>query len=100
MTFLKDHFPVQYKEYVKELLQEKHGKKNVNQRMPSSNAFKFKPKTTESLNTDTTKMTIENLKFIAKPAIESKVAREYLDNRKIPVESQKELWFVESAQSL
>jgi len=100
MTFLKDHFPVQYKEYVKELLQEKHGKKNTNQRMPSSNAFKFKPKTTESLNTDATKMTIENLKFIAKPAIESKVAREYLDNRKIPVESQKELWFVDSAQSL
>ena len=100
MTFLKDHFPVQYKEYVKELLQEKHGKKTENRRMPSANVFKFKPKTTESLNTVAPKMSVENLKFIAKPAIEVAVAREYLDNRKIPVEAQKELWYVASAQSL
>lgn len=100
MTFLKDHFPVQHKEYVKELLQEKHGKKTENRRMPSANVFKFKPKTTESLNTVAPKMSVENLKFIAKPAIEVAVAREYLDNRKIPVEAQKELWYVASAQSL
>lgn len=100
MTFLKDHFPVQHKEYVKELLQEKHGKKTDNRRMPSANVFKFKPKTTESLNTVAPKMSVENLKFIAKPAIEVAVAREYLDNRKIPVEAQKELWYVASAQSL
>ena len=100
-AFLKDHFPVVYREYIKEMLTEKHGKKPTDsRRMPSANAFKFKPKVVDSLNTKKDIMTIENLRFLAKPCSEVEEAREYLRNRMIPESAWTDLWFVPNAENL
>lgn len=100
-SFLKDNFPTVYREFVKELLLEKGGgRKKRERKMPSANAFKFTPRT-ENLNKKLDDvMTLENLKFIAKPCNEVSVAREYLEQRKVPEEKHNQLWYVESSQSL
>jgi hypothetical protein len=100
-SFIKDHFPTVHKEFVKELITEKHGKKKSdNRRMPSANAFKFTPKK-ELLNTEHKGvMSIENLKFICKNCDEVAIANEYLSKRQIPKHHYKDLWFTENPQSL
>lgn len=100
-SFIKDHFPTIHKEFVKELITEKHGKKRVeDRRMPSANAFKFTPKK-ELLNTTTKDvMSIENLKFICKSCDEVAVANKYLSDRMIPKHHYKDLWFTETPQTL
>ena len=94
--FLKDHFPVVHKEYLKEYLREK-GVKKKPQKMLSSNDFKFKPvvEGKGSLN-----MSVENLKAVCHSAWDKHVARDYLLDRKIPENLIKDLWFVENAQVL
>tara|TARA_Y100000385_G_C12890278_1_gene549687 strand:- start:146 stop:874 length:729 start_codon:yes stop_codon:yes gene_type:complete len=62
--------------------------------MPSANIYKFTPKE-EILN-----MNVDDIPAVCFPAMEKQVAREYLQNRKIPDEAIKRLWFVPSAQSL
>jgi hypothetical protein len=97
VNFIKDHFPVLHKEYIKEWLTEsgKKPKKHAsNHKMPSANVFKFTPKT-ELLN-----MIKVDLSAIMFPAKEKRVAREYLQARKIPEDKINDLWFVESAQTL
>jgi hypothetical protein len=97
VNFLKDHFPVLHKEYIKEWLTEsgrKPKKHASNHKMPSSNEFKFTPKT-ELLN-----MIKVDLSAIMFPAKEKIVAREYLQARKVPDNKIDDLWFVESAQTL
>jgi len=94
VNFLKDNFPVIHKEYLKEWLKESgRGKKRI-QKMPSSNEFKFTPKK-EILN-----MSVENLKAVCHNAYDRTVSRSYLQDRHIPDEKIKELWFIENAQSL
>jgi len=93
VNFLKDHFPSIHKDYLKEWLTET-GRKPKNQRMPSSNAFKFTPKT-EKLN-----MSVENLKAICHSAWDKIVSREYLQNRHIPDDIIKTLWYIDNAQTL
>lgn len=100
VNFIKDHFPVIHKEYVKEWLKESGRKPKVHasgHKMPSANTFKFTPKT--EINTKDI-MTVENLKFLMKPCNEVAVARKYLEDRKIPKEHHKELWYTENPQSL
>ena len=94
--FLKDHFPVVHKEYLKEYLREK-GVSKKPQKMLSANEFKFKPVVEEkgSLN-----MSVENLKAVCHGAWDKHVARDYLLDRKIPENLIKDLWFVENAQVL
>lgn len=94
--FIKDHFPVIHREYLKEYLQEKGVKKRP-QKMLSSNDFKFKPvvEGKGSLN-----KSVENLKAVCHSAWDKHVARDYLLDRKIPENLIKDLWFVENAQSL
>ena len=100
-SFLKDHFPTVHKEFVKELITEKHGKKkSENRRMPSANAFKFTPKRKLLNKVDDDTMSIENLKFLCKPTNEVAAAKEYLNARKIPEEHHKNLWFIENPQNL
>ena len=97
VTFIKDHFPVLHKEYIKEWLKEsgKKPKKHAsNHKMPSSNAFKFTPKT-ELLN-----MKKVDLSAIMFPAKEKHVARDYLEKRLVPSDKIAELWYVDSAQTL
>ena len=100
VNFIKDHFPVIHKEYVKEWLKES-GRKPKNHasghKMPSANTFKFIPKT--EINTKDI-MTVENLKFLMKPCNEVAVARKYLEDRKIPEVHFKDLWYTEHPQSL
>jgi len=97
VTFLKDHFPVLHKEYIKEWLTEsgKKPKKHAsNHKMPSANVFKFTPKT-ELLN-----MNKVDLSAIMFPAKEKRVALDYLEKRLVPADKIDELWFVPSAQTL
>ncbi len=89
--FLKDNFPMIHKEYLKEWLQES-GKKPV-KKMPSSNEFKFTPRT-DILNKH------EDLKAVAVPVLEKAIAREYLLDRGVPESKLKGLWFCDNAQSL
>ena len=95
--FLKDHFPVMHKEYLKEYLQEK-GVKPRAQKMPSSNSFKFTPKK-EILNKSDI-MSEENLKFLMKTCGEVPVARKYLEDRQIPFEHYNSLYYTETPQIL
>jgi hypothetical protein len=95
--FLKDHFPVMHKEYLKEYLQEK-GVKPRAQKMPSSNSFKFTPKK-EILNKNDI-MSEENLKILMKPCSEVAVARKYLEDRKIPSEHYSSLYYTPTPQNL
>ena len=97
INFLKEHFPVIHKEYMKEWLTEK-GLKPKKKKLPSSSKFKFQAKE-ESLNTSNI-MTVENLKFLMKPCNEVSVAREYLEERFIPEEHHKELWYSPAPQQL
>ena len=83
VNFIKDHFPVIHKEYVKEWLKESGRKPKVHasgHKMPSANSFKFTPKT--EINTKDI-MTVENLKFLMKPCNEVAVAKKYLDRSEL-----------------
>ena len=97
INFLKDHFPLIHKEYMKEWLTEK-GMKPRAKKMPSSNKFKFRAKE-EKINTSNI-MTVDNLKFLMKPCNEVSVAREYLEQRQIPEEHFSELWYSPTPQQL
>jgi len=97
VNFLKDNFPETHRDYIKEWLKEsgrKPKKHASGHKMPSANEFKFTPKQ-EILN-----MNAQDLSAVCFPAMEKQVAREYLQNRKVPEESIKKLWFVEHAQTL
>lgn len=99
-NFLKDHFPTVHKEFVKELMKEKYGKKTENRRMPSANAFKFTPRK-ELLNKNSKDvMSIENLKFLCKPCNEVPVAKQYLEDRNIPEHHYSNLWYIDKPQTL
>ena len=101
INFLKEHFPVMHKEYMKEWLQEKglKPKKHASgHKMPSSNSFKFTPRK-EILNTDDI-MSEENLKFLMKTCGEVPVAKKYLEDRKIPFEHYSSLYYTETPQIL
>jgi hypothetical protein len=101
IQFLKDHFSVIHKEYMREWLIET-GVKTRQPKMPSSNEFKFKPAIPveeESLNKNNI-MSVENLKFLMKPCSEVHEAREYLQDRLIPEVHYKDLWFTKTPQSL
>ena len=93
VKFLKDHFPVVYKEYIKEWLSES-GKKPRTKKTKSANDFKFTPRT-DVLN----KIDID-LSTVCDPAWDVEIARTFLQNRKIPDDKIKDLWFVEDAKSL
>ena len=93
INFLKDHFPVIHKEYIKEWLQET-GKKPRSKKTRSANDFKFTPRT-EVLN-----MKRIDLTAVCFPANEKGVARDFLESRKIPESKIRDLWFVPQAQSL
>ena len=93
VNFLKDHFPMIHKEYIKEWLKES-GKSPRTKKMPSANDFKFTPRE-EVLN-----MKRIDLSAVCFPANEKGVAREFLESRKIPESKIKDLWFVSQAQSL
>ena len=93
VNFLKDHFPVIHKEYIKEWLKE-NGKKPRAKKQRSSNDFKFTPRE-EVLN-----MKEVDLTAVCFRANEKTVAREYLESRKIPKEQIEKLWFVNQAQTL
>ena len=97
INFLKDHFSMIHKEYMKEWLKEKGIRKRP-QRMPSSNDFKFTPRTDILNKSDI--MTVDNLKFLMKPCNEVAEAREYLQKRMIPESTYKDLWFTTSPQIL
>ena len=92
INFIKDHFPVIHKEYLKEWLQEKGQKPK--QVLPSANKFKFKKREVED------KLSLENLKAMCVPANERIVAKEYLEKRQIPQEKWRDLWYCETPQSL
>lgn len=94
VNFLKDNFPTTHKEYVKEWLKESGKGTKQSRKMPSAETFKFTPKT-EILN-----MSVENLKTMCFGAYDRIVSRSYLQDRKIPDDKIKELWFCENAQSL
>lgn len=97
INFLKDNFSMIHKEYMKEWLKEKGIRKRP-QRMPSSNDFKFTPRTDILNKSDI--MTVDNLKFLMKPCNEVSEAREYLQKRMIPESTYKDLWFTTSPQIL
>ena len=94
VRFLKDHFPVVYKEYIKEWLTES-GKKPRTKPTRSANDFKFTPRK-ELLNT----MKEIDLSAVCFPANEKIVAKEFLQSRMIPDEQIKNLWYVTNARSL
>jgi len=93
VNFLKDHFPVIHKEYIKEWLQES-GKKPRSKKTRSANDFKFTPRT-EVLN-----MKSIDLTAVCFPANEKAEAKEFLESRKIPESKIQDLWFVTHAQTL
>ena len=93
VNFLKDHFPVIHKEYIKEWLQES-GKKPRTKKTRSANDFKFTPRK-EVLN-----MKRIDLTAVCFRANEKIVARDFLESRKIPESKIKDLWFVPHAQTL
>jgi len=93
VNFLKDHFPMIHKEYIKEWLKE-NGKAPRQKKMPSANEFKFTPRE-EVLN-----MKRIDLTAVCFRANEKGVARDFLESRKIPESKIQDLWFVPQAQSL
>jgi len=93
VNFIKDHFPIQHKEYLKEWLKDQ-GKKPV-QKMPPASKFKFTPREINHLNTKD-----DSLKAVAVPVSEKAIARNYLLERKISEEMMKDLWYVDNAQVL
>tara|TARA_Y100000593_G_scaffold12595_1_gene23267 strand:- start:16423 stop:17460 length:1038 start_codon:yes stop_codon:yes gene_type:complete len=93
VNFLKDHFPVIHKEYIKEWLQES-GKKPRAKKTRSSNDFKFTPRK-ELLN-----MKEVDLSALCFRANEKSESRKYLEERNIPQEQIEKLWFVSNAQTL
>lgn len=97
VNFMKENFPVVHKEYVKEWLKESGKGRRQPQRMPPSSAFKFKPKVDRQ---DSLYKTEETLKAVCHGAWDKVVAREYLQQRLIPDDAIRSLWFVENAQSL
>ena len=101
INFLKEHFPVMHKEYMKEWLQEKglKPKKHASaHKMPSANKFKFTPRE-EILNKDDI-MSEENLKILMKPCSEVAVAKKYLEDRKIPSQHYTQLYYTDKPQNL
>ena len=97
VNFIKENFPVVHKEYVKEWLKESGKGRRQPQRMPPSSAFKFKPKVDRQ---DSLYKTEETLKAVCHGAWDKIVARQYLQQRLIPDDAIRSLWFVENAQSL
>ena len=93
VNFLKDHFPIIHKEYIKEWLQET-GKKPRTKKTRSSNDFKFTPRK-ELLN-----MKEVDLTALCFRANERSESRDYLESRKFPKDKIKQLWFVNQAQTL
>ena len=93
VNFLKDHFPMIHKEYIKEWLKE-NGKAPRQKKMPSANEFKFTPRE-EVLN-----MKRIDLTAVCLRANEKGVARDFLESRKIPESKIQDLWFVPQAQTL
>ena len=93
VNFLKDHFPVIHKEYIKEWLAEQ-GKKPRTKKQRSSNDFKFTPRK-ELLN-----MKEVDLTALCFRANEKSDSRDYLESRKVPKEQIDKLWFVPQAQTL
>ena len=93
VNFLKDHFPMIHKEYIKEWLKE-NGKAPRQKKMPSANEFKFTPRE-EVLN-----MKRIDLTAVCFRANEKGVARDFLKSRKIPESKIQDLWFVPQAQTL
>ena len=93
VNFLKDHFPMIHREYIKEWLKE-NGKAPRQKKMPSANEFKFTPRE-EVLN-----MKRIDLTAVCFRANEKGVARDFLESRKIPESKIQDLWFVPQAQSL
>ena len=93
VNFLKDHFPMIHKEYIKEWLKE-NGKAPIQKKMPSANEFKFTPRE-EVLN-----MKRIDLTAVCFRANEKGVARDFLESRKIPESKIQDLWFVPQAQTL
>ena len=91
-NFIKDNYPVQHKEYLKEWLR-------TRQKTSTKNARFFKtssPHGSDHLNTTTD----DSLKSVATKVTEDANARNYLLNRKIPEEMMKDLWYVENAEVL
>lgn len=97
VNFIKENWPSVHREYLKEFLTEQGVKPK--RKMPSANAFKFTPRT-DNLNTSEEKKVDSSLKAIAFPVSEKAVARKYLLDRKVPEFKMKDLWFVDSAQTL
>ena len=93
VNFLKDHFPMIHKEYIKEWLKE-NGKAPRQKKMPSANEFKFTPRE-EVLN-----MKRIDLTAVCFRANEKGVPRDFLESRKIPESKIQDLWFVPQAQTL
>ena len=93
VNFLKDHFPMIHKEYIKEWLKE-NGKAPRQKKMPRANEFKFTPRE-EVLN-----MKRIDLTAVCFRANEKGVARDFLESRKIPESKIQDLWFVPQAQTL
>ena len=93
VNFIKDHFPVIHKEYLKEWLKEK-GVKPKNQKMLSANEFKFTP------NEELLNMKKVDLSAVAFKVTDKVIAQEFVDSRQIPKERQEELWFTPQAQTL
>ena len=91
VNFIKDHFPVQHKEYLKEWLQDK---KPV-QKMPPASKVQVHSREINHLNTKD-----DSLKAVAVPVSEKAIARNYLLERKISEEMMKDLWYVDNAQVL
>ena len=87
VNFLKDHFPMIHKEYIKEWLKE-NGKAPRQKKMPSANEFKFTPRE-EVLN-----MKRIDLTAVCFRANEKGVARDFLESK------IQDLWFVPQAQTL
>lgn len=94
VNFLKDHFPMIHKEYIKEWLKENGKAPRRKKKMPSANDFKFTPRK-EVLN-----MKRIDLTAVCFRANEKIVARDFLESRKIPESKIKDLWFVPHAQTL
>ena len=93
VNFLKDHFPMIHKEYIKEWLKE-NGKAPRQKKMPSANEIKITPRE-EDLN-----MKRIDLTAVCFRANEKGVARDFLESRKIPESKIQDLWFVPQAQTL
>ena len=98
VNFLKENFPTVHREYLTEFLKEQGHKPK--RKMPSSDKFKFTPRTDILNKNETAKGEKTMLEAIAFPVVEKQLAREYLLNRKVPEFAMKDLWFVPQAQTL